>query len=236
MNRPTPPKPKGFNIVWEDEHLVVVHKGPGLLSVPDSTPNPALSSLLTDYLTAREGKRVEAHPLHRLDKDVSGLLVFAKTNAAREALRKQFAERIPDRMYMAIARGKFRVTAGTYSSYIDTKTERPRSVSPDRGVPAITHYKVLATRPEASLLQVELETGRKNQIRVHFAEAGHPLLGDRKFNGPEMLGFDRRRIALHAYQLRFMHPVTGEPKEFFDPAPQAFERNFPGVGERMGQD
>jgi 23S rRNA pseudouridine1911/1915/1917 synthase len=228
MNRSADAKPKGFHIVWEDDSLVVVHKGPGLLSVPDSTDNPALSTRLTEFLTAREGKRSEAHPLHRLDKDVSGLLVFAKTNAARDALRKQFAEGVPDRMYLAVARGRFRAEQGTFRSFLDTKSDKPRSVAPDRGVPAITHYKVLAERPEASLVQVELETGRKNQIRVHFSEAGHPLLGDRKFNGPEMFAFDRRRIALHAFQLRFQHPVSGEPLEFVDPAPAAFEKIFPG--------
>jgi 23S rRNA-/tRNA-specific pseudouridylate synthase len=113
---------------------------------------------------------------------------------------------------------------GTIRSYLDTKSDRPRSVSADRGVPAITRYKTLRASRQASLVEVRLETGRKNQIRVHFAEAGHPLLGDRKFGGPEKSGFDRRRIALHAFRLQFPHPIDGRLIEVEDPAPASFAR------------
>jgi 23S rRNA pseudouridine1911/1915/1917 synthase len=220
---------KGFHIVFEDGDLVIVHKGPGLLSVPDKTGHPALSDRLAGYLTAREGKKTPAHPLHRLDKDVSGLLVFAKTAKARDALRKQFDAGVPERTYLAVIRGKMRQPEGTISSYLDTKGDKPRSVAPDQGVPAVTHYRTLAVAADCSLVEVRLETGRKNQIRVHFSEAGRPLLGDRKYGGPEAHGFDRRRIALHAYKLTFSHPVDGRPLVFEDPVPAAFTKLFPGA-------
>lgn len=225
--------PKGFHVVWEDEHLAVVHKGPGMLSVPDATGNPALTDALAAYLKERDGKAVAVHPVHRLDKDVSGLLVFAKTVKARDALRRQFDAGDPQRSYAAILRGRMRQPEGMLRSYLDTKSDRVRSVAPDQGAPAVTHYRTVAESRDASLVEVRLETGRKHQIRVHFAEAGHPLLGDRKYGGPETAGFDRRRIALHAYKLELPHPVTGAPLVVTDPPPPAFTRLFPEAEFRL---
>lgn len=218
-----------FHILFEDEALLIVHKGPGLLSVPDRTANPALSRELEACLRQRDGTTTRIYPIHRLDKDVSGILLFAKTTAARDALLGQFEENKPERLYLACVGGAMRPAAGTLRSYLDTTSDRPRSVAPGRGVLAVTHYRTLASTGRESLLEVRLETGRKNQIRVHLSEAGHALLGDRKFGGEERLGFDRRRIALHAYRIRFKHPLTGTPIEVTDPAPPAFARTFPIV-------
>jgi 23S rRNA pseudouridine1911/1915/1917 synthase len=213
-----------FHILYEDEHVLAVHKGPGLLSVPDRTPTPALTQQLETFLTAREGGRVTIHPVHRLDKNVSGILLFAKAAAVRDELRRQFAEGLVKRTYLAGIRGKMRPSEGTIRSYLDTRGERPRSVAPHLGVEAVTHYRTHASGEKHSLVEAELETGRKNQIRVHLAESGHPILGDRVYKGMEEAGFDRRRIALHAFRLVFRHPSTGDMVTVEDPVPEGFAR------------
>ncbi len=219
--------PRGFNLVYEDDAVLVVHKGPGVLSVPDRTPTPALPDMLGQLLTEREGTPTRVHPVHRLDRDVSGLLVFARTPAVRDWFRAQFAEGEVDREYLAVIRGRMRAPAGTLESWLDTNAERPRPVAPGQGAHALLQYGTRIQTKTHALLHVHLETGRKNQIRAQLAEAGHPLLGDRKFGGIEELGFDRRRIGLHAWRLRFPHPVTGDEKTFVDPVPKTWERVFP---------
>ena len=211
-----------FHILYEDDAVVAVHKGPGLLSVPDNTATPALNRRLETLLRERDGPSTKIYPLHRLDKHVSGIVLFAKTPAARTRLRDGFAAGDVKRIYLAGIRGKMRPPEGTLRSYLDTRSKKPRSVAPHLGVEAVTHYRTYRTGTRHSLLEVRLETGRKNQIRVHLAEAGHPLLGDRLFGGVEEKGFDRRRIALHAFRLRFAHPRTGKEIEVEDPAPPAF--------------
>ena len=219
------PRPQyRFHIMYEDDEVVVVHKGPDLLSVPDRTRHPALSQQLEAFLTEREGRATRIYPLHRLDKDVTGLVLFARTAASMRQLRRQFAEGNVDRSYVACVRGLMRPPADTLRSHLDTKGARPRSVAPDRGVPAVTHYRTLGTSASLSLLDIRLETGRKNQIRVHLSEAGRPILGDRKFGGQEQHGFNRRKIALHAYRLAFEHPRTGRVMTVDDPLPTGFRR------------
>ncbi len=213
-----------FNIVHEDDDVIVVHKGPDLLSVPDRTDSPAVSRQLADFIAERDGPEGRVYPVHRLDKDVTGLLLFAKTLAARDRLREAFAEDAVKRTYLACIWGSMRKPSGTIRSHLDTKSERVRSVAPGQGAPAVTHYRTLQSNGRVSLLEVRLETGRKNQIRVHLSEAGHALLGDRRFGGAEGFGFNRRKVALHAWKLRFRHPTTGRTIEVEDPAPANFER------------
>lgn len=217
---PKPLKGPGFNVVREDARVLVVHKGPGVLSVADRSGKPALPEHLLAALRARDGAQAQIHPVHRLDRAVSGLLIFARDREAREHLKAQFADHELGREYLAVVQGMPKGQQGTI--------RRPLAA---RGgaradLPSVTHWKALRRGRQCTLVEVRLETGRKHQIRQHFAAIGHPLLGDREYNGPERDGFDRRRIALHALRLHFKHPDNNRPVSIEDPLPATFERPF----------
>jgi 23S rRNA pseudouridine1911/1915/1917 synthase len=216
-----------IKIVYQDEHLVVVIKPPGLLTVPTPhrEPHTAISQL-TQKLGQRE-PGAEAFCVHRLDRGVSGLLVFAKSLAIAQAMRDQFAERKPQRRYMAFVAGRVQPPQGTIHSHLATDKDLNRYSTNDvSGQLAITHYRVIESWPDATLVAVRLETGRRNQIRVHFAEMGHPVLGDRRYRASAAAhwAWPYRRLALHAESLAFVHPVTGKELEFHAPPPPEFER------------
>lgn len=217
---------KGWHAVYEDAVLVVVHKGPKLLSVPDAGDAPALSTLLDHALKSRDGQSVAAYPVHRLDRDVSGLVVFAKTKAVRDALMAQFRDGRAHRTYQAVVAGRPDDIEGTIRRRLDTRGPKGRARGRGRDVPAVTHWRVLRFGTHATLVEAVLETGRKNQIRAHFAALGLPLLGDRAYGGPERDGFSRRRIALHGGRLELEHPLSGQRLVFEDPLPPTFERPF----------
>jgi 23S rRNA pseudouridine1911/1915/1917 synthase len=206
-------------IVYSDAHLVVVEKPAALLTVP--TPyreKVTLISLLEKKLQA------QAYCVHRLDRGVSGLLVFAKELAIAEALRDQFAERKPERLYVALVAGNVRQREGTFRSHLATDKELNRYSVEDEtaGELAITHYRMVEQLQDASLVEVQLETGRRNQIRVHFAEAGHPVLGDARYGRGvrTAVPWNHRRLALHAQTLGFVHPVTGAALRFESKLPR----------------
>lgn len=217
-----------FEVVFEDRDVIVVHKPPRLLTVP--TPRRegnTLISLVTRHLR-RADARAEAYCVHRLDRGVSGLLVFAKRLDIAEMLREQFAARKPRRLYVAIVLGQVRLAAGEMRSYLATDKATLDQYSTDEeaaGQLAITHYRVRTRMAGATLVEVMLETGRRNQIRVHFAEAGHPLLGDTRY-GRNQIDTQRLwpfpRIALHAASLGFDHPVTGQALSFDTKLPNEF--------------
>lgn len=211
-------------VLFEDRELIVVDKPPALLTVP--TPRQERQTLIAQvekHLRER-GELGPACCVHRLDRGVSGVLVFAKSIAIAEALRDQFAARKPQRHYAALVTGSVSPAQGTFTSYLatDPKTlQRYSTASPDEGELAITHYQVETTWPDATLLDVWLETGRRNQIRVHCAEAGFPILGDERY-GRERSRSHRwpyRRLALHARTLGFEHPASGEALSFTAPLP-----------------
>jgi 23S rRNA pseudouridine1911/1915/1917 synthase len=209
-------------IVYSDAQIVVVEKAAALLTVP--TPyreKVTLISLLEKKLQA------PAYCVHRLDRGVSGLLVFGKELAITEALRDQFAERKPERVYVAIVSGNPPQRAGTFRSHLATDKELNRYSVEDEsaGELAITHYRVVEQLAGAALVEVQLETGRRNQIRVHFAEAGHPVLGDARYgrNVRPPTPWHHRRLALHAQTLGFTHPVTGAALRFESPLPRQMQ-------------
>ncbi len=209
---------RGFVVVHEDRDLIVVDKAPELLTVP--TPRGeryTLAERVSEYVRRSGGGR-GAFPVHRLDRGVSGLLVFGKSQNVEKLLRDQFAGRKPERQYVAIIAGHLLQASGEFRSYLATDKALNRYSTDDReiGQLAVTHYRIVERLADTTLVAVWLETGRRNQIRVHFAEAGHPVLGDPRYQAAAARhpGWPYERMALHAQTLGFEHPVTGEQLRF----------------------
>jgi 23S rRNA pseudouridine1911/1915/1917 synthase len=233
------PKDVGFAIVFEDEHLIVVNKPAALLTVP--TPYREKNTLI-DKVTAylrHEDKRGEAFVCHRLDRGVSGLLLFGKSLEISMKLRDQFELRKPQREYIAIVRGVLTSHEGTFRSYLATDSNLNRFSTDDveSGQLAITHFRTITTLDDATLVQIWLETGRRNQIRVHFAEKGHPVLGDPRYQShlAEHPHWKARRIALHARSLGFTHPVNGQAYRFDSELPKEFVAFITGGQKKAGR-
>ena len=211
---------RGYRVVHRDADLVVVDKAPHLLSVPTRLRD---EESLVDRILASEQDRgapyATLRPVHRLDRDTSGLLVLARSGPAYVGLRAQFAARDVERRYVAVATGRLEKPEGRFESRVveDRKSLKVRSTPRlNEGRLAITEYKVSERLANATVVAVRLMTGRKNQIRVHFAEAGHALVGDRRYGKPSPhIG----RAALHAATLGFRHPVSGRPMSFESPLP-----------------
>jgi 23S rRNA pseudouridine1911/1915/1917 synthase len=229
-------KPLAFDVIYEDQQVIVVNKPPSLLTVP--TPYGERNTLIhqvTEYLT-RSKKGAEAFVAHRLDRGVSGLLVFGKSLEISRKLRDQFELRKPQREYLAIVRGTLEPSEGTFRSYLATDDNLTRFSTADeaQGQLAITHFRTVQELHDASVVQIWLETGRRNQIRVHFAEAGHPVLGDPRYL-PELADHPQwrsKRIALHARSLGFTHPVTQVDCHFESPLPGQFVSFIRSQGAR----
>ena len=223
-------KPKGelkskfVKIVYEDPHIVVVEKEIGILSMASAHHTFCVKSVLDDYFH-RTHQKCTAHVVHRLDRDTSGLLVYAKTIEAEQILEHNWRDIVSDRRYLALVSGALEKKQGTVESFLkDNKAFFTYSSPTDNGGKyAVTHFHVLNRTTEHSLVEYRLETGRKNQIRVHSADMGHPVCGDIKYgNGDDPI----HRLCLHAYVLCFTHPVTGERMEFDTQIPAAFCRLF----------
>lgn len=235
-----------LSLVYEDDYLLVVNKKQGLLTVPtnpDSAETTALS-ILKAYVR-RQHPRNNVYVVHRLDRETSGLLVFAKTPQLQEYMRTYWRQLVTKRTYIALAEGVFAEPQGTITTWL-TEDKRNAMVysSPvdDGGQKAVTHYEVLGTRtiepakgsaniPAAamvdgkiclSLVALNLETGRTNQIRVHLASIGHPVVSDRKYgHGNSFAPVDR--LCLHARILEFIHPATEQVVHFETPVPKEFK-------------
>lgn len=229
-----PPKYLGFDILAEDDHLIVVNKPAGWLTVPSpKRERNTLIQRVAEYLTRRQrGRQSRVWAVHRLDRGVSGVIVFARSPDVVSALRQTFADHKPDRSYVALVAGVVAQDEGEFRSQLAPgEGLRMRSLPDDEiGQLAVTRFQVLRRLGDATLVRVQLETGRRNQIRVHFAESGHPVLGDTMYE-PEKARHARwtfPRLALHAEHLTFVHPVTGETREFQVAWPDEFEA-FLGV-------
>jgi 23S rRNA pseudouridine1911/1915/1917 synthase len=217
-----------FNIVFEDKHILVVNKTANVLTVAtDEGDQVTLVDRLTHYLKSTSYHK-EALCVHRLDRGVSGLLVFAKTKPAYSKLRSQFEEHKPERKYIAIVAGHVHNKSGTFQSYLQTGNNLDQFSTTDKrkGQLAVTHYKVLQELKDATVVEVQLETGRRNQIRVHFADKGHPVLGDPRYSKHEAQHelWNKSKIALHALSLGLNHPETDEKMVFETPLPKIFEQ------------
>lgn len=226
---PTPERTsRYFQVLHEDEHLIVVNKAPGILSVPpDAGAQKSLVEEITHYLRRRH-KSARAVPVHRLDRETSGALVLGKNPRIAQALIDQFRVRKAEREYVAIVAGQVAQLKGTFRTYMATtkRLQRYSVREGEKGELAITHYEVQQHLRGATLVRATLETGRRNQIRVHFAEVGHPVLGDDRYRPKQAKhpGWKAKRLALHAAVLGFDHPATNEPVRFEAPLPAEFAR------------
>ena len=212
---------RGVRILFEDPYLVVIDKEAGMLSIAT-----AKEKLLTTYSilsthVKKEDPTNRIFVVHRLDRDTSGVMMFAKSEKVQEIMQKDWQEAVIRRSYIAVVEGDVKQEEGTIRFFLkENKMLIMYSTKvPGEGDEAITHYKVLKRNEEFSLLEVELETGRKNQIRVHMKELGHPVAGDKKY-GSKLNPL--RRTCLHANILAFKHPVTGEELSFETPPPHRF--------------
>lgn len=217
-------KSRYVKIVYEDRWLVVVEKNIGILSMAAGHSSLNVKSVLDDYFL-KSRQKCRAHVVHRLDRDTSGLMVYAKDIETEQILEHNWHQIVYDRRYVAVVSGEMEQDNGTIANWLkDNKAYITYSSPTDNGGKyAVTHFQVLNRTTGHSLVEYKLETGRKNQIRVHSADMGHPVCGDVKYgNGDDPL----HRLCLHAYMLCFTHPVTGEPMEFSTPIPTAFRSLF----------
>ena len=215
-----------IDIVYEDPYLLVVDKRPGLLSMSNNTRQQTVQTVLNYYLE-KGGGRNTSHLVHRLDRDTSGLMVYAKDVQTQQSLINGWQQLLTDRRYLALVEGELESPRGRIQSWLTEDKRFITHSSPvdNGGKFAVTHYNVLEASNGYSLVECELETGRKNQIRVHMADMGHPVVGDFKY-GSEI--DPMRRLGLHAYMLCFTHPVTGKHLRFETPVPVLFEKCLDG--------
>lgn len=217
-------KSRYVNLVYEDPYLVVIEKKPGILSMAAGHKSLNVKTVLDDYFRQTK-QRCTAHVVHRLDRDTSGLMVYAKDMQTEQTLEHEWHNIVYDRRYVAVVSGEMEEDEGTIANWLkDNKAYVTYSLPVDNGGKyAVTHFHVLDRTTEHSLVEYKLETGRKNQIRVHSADMNHPVCGDVKYgNGDDPI----HRLCLHAYMLHFFHPVTRARMEFETPIPSQFRMLF----------
>lgn len=217
---------KWIQIVYEDKDIIVVNKQAGILSMAATAKQFCVKNILDEYFEKRHFK-CHAHVVHRLDRETSGLMVYAKSIEAAQTLQSDWKGYCFDRRYVAVVHGRMEKEGGTVESWLkDNKAFITFSTSEDNGGKyAVTHYHTLQSTDRYSLVEMRLETGRKNQIRVHMADLGHPIVGDLKYGGSPS---PAKRMCLHAYRLYLYHPVTHERMEFETPYPTPFVRLVEG--------
>ena len=217
-------KSRYVNLVYEYPYLVVIEKKPGILSMAAGHKSLNVKTVLDDYFRQTK-QRCTAHVVHRLDRDTSGLMVYAKDMQTEQTLEHEWHNIVYDRRYVAVVSGEMEEDEGTIANWLkDNKAYVTYSSPVDNGGKyAVTHFHVLDRTTEHSLVEYKLETGRKNQIRVHSADMNHPVCGDVKYgNGDDPI----HRLCLHAYMLHFFHPVTRARMEFETPIPSQFRMLF----------
>ena len=210
-----------LRIVYEDEFLIVVDKGYGLLSMStDRIKEKTVYHILSDYVKAdHPANRIFI--IHRLDRDTSGLMMFAKSQKVQELMQRSWNDWVLDRRYVAVVEGVLDQEKGEISSYLaeNSAYQVYSTQNTNAGQYALTRYEVLQSNGKYSLVELQLATGRKNQIRVHLKDIGHSIIGDKKYGSTcNPLG----RLALHASRLRFVHPITRKDMFFETPIPPKF--------------
>jgi 23S rRNA pseudouridine1911/1915/1917 synthase len=216
---------EGWRVVHEDDDLIVVDKDAGVLTVPTAAAvGDSLEEMLLASYRKRGHKKPTLHVVHRIDRFTSGLVVFARNHPAAMELRRQFKERTPERIYLAVAEGRVEPDRGrlTHSLGENPKSLKIHVVAKEsEGRPASLRYRVIERFPHATLLEVALETGRRNQIRVQLAATGHPIVGDFSYGHPSLL---IPRVALHAHRLGFDTPRGRKRLQFESPVPPDVKR------------
>lgn len=213
-----------LKLVYEDRYIVVVEKNPGILSMAAGHSSLNVKTILDDYFK-KTRQKCNAHVVHRLDRDTSGLMIYAKDMQTEQILERNWHNIVYDRRYVAVLSGQLEEEQGTIANWLkDNKAYVTYSSPVDNGGKyAVTHFCLLDRNDTHSLVEFKLETGRKNQIRVHSADMCHPVCGDIKYgNGDDPL----HRLCLHAYVLCFYHPITHQPMEFDTPIPMNFRKLF----------
>ncbi len=215
----------GLTIIYEDEHLILINKNEGILSMATNKGAERTAySILYDHVK-RDNPSNKIFIIHRLDRETSGLMMFAKSERVQQLVQETWGPTTKERIYLAAIEGKLDPPTGTHVSYLhESKALIVYShKNPEHGQEAITHYETVKSNSSYSLLKVTLETGRKNQIRVHMQDLGHPIVGDRKYGASaDPIG----RLGLHAWSLSFIHPITGQRLRFETPIPRRFMALF----------
>lgn len=210
-----------LKIVYEDDDIIVVEKGYGLLSMGnDKKPDNTAYSILRDYVKWTNPLN-KIFIVHRLDRDTSGLMMFAKSMEAKEKMQHNWNNMVLNRVYVAVVEGEPEEKEGIVKSYLveNSRYEVYSTDDPKKGQLAVTRYRTIQTNGKYSLLELELDTGRKNQIRVHMHDLGHPISGDTKYGAEKS---PLHRLALHAKTLRFIHPITRQIMDFSSRVPGGF--------------
>jgi len=214
-------EPRGLSIIFEDKFIIVVKKANGLLTIgTDKERNKTAQSLMSEYVKRGNAKSpARVYIVHRLDRDTSGVLVFAKDERTKNNLQEHWGDY--SKKYLTVVNGTLEEKEGTITSYLaENKAHIVYSTNETEGKLAQTEYKVIKETKDYSLLEINLLTGRKNQIRVHMADAGHPVAGDVVYGK----GFKRiRRLALHAASLSIIHPVSKRKLTFETDMPNYFK-------------
>lgn len=215
-----------IKIIYEDDYILVADKKEGLLSVAADSKTPQITahSILNGYIKMNPSyvrrnqfaKEPRIFIVHRLDRETSGIMVFAKDEHTKQIMQQEWGEIVTNRKYVAIVEGEVEKEEGTIVSWLTDNNAfiTYASRTDNGGKKAITHYATLGRREGFSLVELDLETGRKNQIRVQMQQIGHSIVGDVKYGGPKS-----NRLYLHAYKLSIIHPVTGEEMHFVRNAP-----------------
>ena len=219
-------KPLPFKIVYEDDEFVAIDKPSGLLSVSDDRETEYTAFNLTYTFLKSLNIKTRLYVVHRIDKDTSGLLIFSKNPEVRDALQEHWNDLVTRRGYFAIVEGRLSKKDDTLKANLRETSTRLVFVDheDEGGKEAITHYHVMGENDEFSLLDVSIETGRKNQIRAQFHDFGHDIIGDDKYHAKKD---PLNRLGLHAYSLEFKHPFSGHIKKFYAPIPKTFKTLFP---------
>lgn len=221
-----------IQLVYEDDDIIVINKGYGLLSVgtQNHRKEETAYDILRDYVK-RQSPANKLYVVHRLDRDTSGLMMFAKTEEAQETLRHNWNNMVLDRLYVALLEGYVEKDEGFVKSRLAENSQFVvySTKDSDDGKLALTRYKVLKRANGLSLVEFSLDTGRKNQIRVHASEMGHPIMGDRKYGAKESR---LHRLCLHARTLRFAHPITRKDMRFEQPVPAKFMNAVKGAAPK----
>ncbi len=210
-----------LSIVYEDDDIIVVNKGYGLLSMGNERVKEGTAySIVRDYVK-RKNPANKIFIIHRLDQHTSGLMMFAKNAEAKDKMQHNWNNMVIERRYVAVTEGKIETPEGDIRSYLaeNSQHEVYSTDNPEEGKLAVTHYRVLKSANGYTLVELQLQTGRKNQIRVHLKDIGHPIAGDRKYGAKTS---PAHRVALHALTLRFIHPVTGRDMNFSSQLPPSF--------------